>query len=179
MQASVRLEPRRRGADQHIVLASVDEGSEAWKAGLRAGQELKGISDPNQKNCVWQLDSKSSFRFVRDALRMSRNTVTLDVDTSTPPTEATVSNSKTISVRPPANSTPSESNGPENSVDVLEDILGTYTESDQDEGRLQANQTVADVLEQQYQCAVDLFSTCATRTCSTARPSLIQQSTFS
>lgn len=50
------------GKRQHIIVTGVRQNSPAWDAGLRPGNELVGISDPNL-DTVWEFDEMTSFRY--------------------------------------------------------------------------------------------------------------------
>lgn len=69
---------------QRITITGVRQQSPAWEAGVRPGDELVGISDPNL-DTVWEFDEMTSVRFVKDALRMRiPDTVTLLIDRRPP-----------------------------------------------------------------------------------------------
>jgi len=48
---------------QHIIITGVRQESPAWEAGIRPGDELVGISDPNL-DTVWEFDEMTSLRYV-------------------------------------------------------------------------------------------------------------------
>jgi hypothetical protein len=160
---NITLEPRQAGTQQRIVLASVTEGSEAWQAGLRPEQELKGISDPN-RNQVWELHGRSSFRFVRQAFKMrSPGTITLDVNTSEASAAKTPRHTANVRSTPRQDaedkSVVLRKRSPEGTESALDTMLGTVTESE-DEWQPQAQETVAEKLERNYQCASVHFGVC-------------------
>ena len=79
---TVLLEPYQEGKAQCIIISGVAQGSQAWDAGVRPGQRLVGISDPNNNDQVWELNASTSLRFVRDALRFRiAASIRFDVDT--------------------------------------------------------------------------------------------------
>jgi predicted metalloprotease with PDZ domain len=75
------LEARTVKKNQEIIISGVRQASKLWESGVRPGDKLVAISDPNLEDVVWELDSTSSLRFVRDALRMRiPDTITLEVE---------------------------------------------------------------------------------------------------
>ena len=151
LRRSISLRYAQDGQDQTILLEYVAEGSEAWQAGLRAGQRLAGISDPN-RNEVWELGPMSSMRFVRDALRMrNSSTISLDVDTSIGTRAADISQQVSTS-KAESSGAAEQQEGREprrNSVDALNSVLGTEDEGDEAPAR---QESVAERLARDYKC---------------------------
>lgn len=141
----MQLQLEQNGEGRYIVISSVVRGSEAWQAGVRPGQCLVGISDPNQDQ-VWQLDASTSFRFVRDAVRLRiASTIIFEVEASCPQPEG-MQPTPQPEAEPPASQMTSSAAA---SVDVLDSVLGTMAESEEEGGEREA--TVAERLEQSYQ----------------------------
>lgn len=145
---TVLLEPYQEGKAQCIIISGVAQGSQAWDAGVRPGQRLVGISDPNNNDQVWELNASTSLRFVRDALRFRiAASIRFDVDTdvivpaAAPEAAASDGDQDVALKRAPS--------GAVSSVDALDSVLGT----DDDEGDSRADSTVAERLEQTYKCA--------------------------
>lgn len=87
---SLRLDASRDGSAQRIVVGAVAEGSEAWRAGVRPGDAVRGVSDPQRPRHVWALDAGASLRFARDAMRLCAGPLLLDVAVSGEPSGATL-----------------------------------------------------------------------------------------
>ena len=62
----------RNGRGIAIVVSSVAAGSEAEALGVRPGMQLLTLSDPIQTSEVWQLNKRSSLRYVKQAIDLRR-----------------------------------------------------------------------------------------------------------
>jgi hypothetical protein len=133
------------------------QGSGAWEAGLRPGQRLAALSDPNRFGQVWALNGTSSFRFVRQSVRMHMGpTIIVEVEDSN-----LLEEEKNELVSVVDGPVPVEQSGDKrsatssalSSMDVLDSML-----SSSDDGSVARSQTVAEQLEQKYQCAPTLQS---------------------
>lgn len=58
--------------EKAILISAVAEGSEAFAQGLRPGQRILSVSDPIRNTEMWEVDGRTSLRYVRDALKMRR-----------------------------------------------------------------------------------------------------------
>lgn len=69
VQKALELVALPRGRGKVIVVARVDPGSECYAAGVRPGQQVLEVSDPVRAGETWQLDGKSSLKYVREAIQ--------------------------------------------------------------------------------------------------------------
>eukprot|EP01025_Chloroclados_australasicus_P020734 TRINITY_DN21874_c0_g1_i2.p1 TRINITY_DN21874_c0_g1~~TRINITY_DN21874_c0_g1_i2.p1 ORF type:complete len:314 (-),score=34.64 TRINITY_DN21874_c0_g1_i2:220-1137(-) len=79
-RASLRMEPMQYGKNQMVVVTAVAVGSEAYNEGIRPGDVVTGISDPNRSDQIWKLNEMSSYRFVQFSFDKNMNdTLTMDI----------------------------------------------------------------------------------------------------
>ena len=159
VRSAVKLEAGLSGRDQVVLIASVEEGSEAWRAGVRPGQRLAGISDPNISGQVWELGGNSSFRFVKDAMRMRMaSTITLDIDADIAsttagqsaepaPSSASASSAATGAMSPATGSAVSQS------VDALDAMLSC---DDDAAAAPSSSDTIGEKLARDQRCRITI-----------------------
>eukprot|EP00892_Ulva_mutabilis_P010183 jgi/Ulvmu1/7537/UM037_0081.1 len=134
---------------QHIIITGVRQRSPAWEVGIRPGDELVGISDPNV-DTVWEFDEITSFRFVKDALRMRiPDTVTFLINKSPPPFDSVAGDiAETVGTQA-ATADPITSDG--NAKDQFLDAVLSSVESDDSDVEDASPESVASKLERKYQ----------------------------
>jgi hypothetical protein len=156
-QKCVRLRPVPSGGSTFIVIDAVMQRSSPWEAGLRPGQRLSAISDANRVDQVWQLNGTSSFRFVRQSIRMQiAPKIIVEVEDSN-----LLEEEKNELVRLADDAVAKEQsldkldsdNSAMSSISALDSMLSSESSCDEDVAQ---GLTVAEKLEQQYQCALTL-----------------------
>lgn len=71
IQDSVKFTSLRTRQGVAIVVQSVKD--EAYALGIREGLQLLQVSDPIRSNEIWELNDRSSLKYIQDAIRMRRN----------------------------------------------------------------------------------------------------------
>ena len=69
-RASLRFTEGRVQQSTVVLVEAVGVGSEAQEQGVQPGDQVLALSDPVRPAELWQLNSRASVRFVRDALRL-------------------------------------------------------------------------------------------------------------
>ena len=69
-RASLRFTEGRVQQSTVVLVEAVGVGSEAQEQGVQPGDQVLALSDPVRPAELWQLNSRASVHFVRDALRL-------------------------------------------------------------------------------------------------------------